>query len=206
MTTLEDSLTYVIKSTSEDGRLLGVWSTDTLFVEARLHLSTQETTPTLQQQWYFTATDTPSYYRIHSRFRGSDKSLDVINDADQQSTRLHMIATGNWSGQYWRIEPWEGLTRNATTAMRMSNMFTGHQAVLGLTDDPTQPRLSPEGDRTLQGWLLQPLQRQPSADHGTLTQETNPRPMVNGGSVHVVPSRVTTQPSSERSATLTPSP
>lgn len=41
------------------------------------------------------------YYRITSKTEGMSKSLDVINDGNNNA--LQLSETGDYSGQYWRI-------------------------------------------------------------------------------------------------------
>lgn len=46
--------------------------------------------------------DTKSYYRLTTQWQGDGKSLDVVNDG-KNNNRLQLAATGDFSGQLWKI-------------------------------------------------------------------------------------------------------
>ncbi|MGB0840283.1 MAG: hypothetical protein ACPGXL_09095, partial [Chitinophagales bacterium] len=46
--------------------------------------------------------DSDKYYRLTTKWQGKDKSLDVVNDG--KNNKLQLANTGNYTGQYWRIE------------------------------------------------------------------------------------------------------
>ena len=43
------------------------------------------------------------YHRFTTMWQGIDKSLDIINDGDND--KIHLAGTGNYSGQFWKITP-----------------------------------------------------------------------------------------------------
>ena len=48
-----------------------------------------------------TSIDTDFYQRLTTQFQGDTKSLDVINDANDNLLRL--ATTGSYTGQFWRL-------------------------------------------------------------------------------------------------------
>jgi len=52
------------------------------------------------------------YYRLTTKWQGDGKSLDVVNDVINNS-KLQLAATGNYSGQKWKITPFTPPTTNA---------------------------------------------------------------------------------------------
>ncbi|NEO63827.1 MAG: RICIN domain-containing protein, partial [Moorea sp. SIO4G2] len=56
-------------------------------------------------------------YTLKTMFTGSDKCLDIINDA--KDNQLIMANCGNYSGQYWQIE-----ATNFSGYYRLKTLFT----------------------------------------------------------------------------------
>ena len=48
-----------------------------------------------------TSIDTDFYQRLTTQFQGDQKSLDVVNDANDNLLRL--ATTGSYTGQFWRL-------------------------------------------------------------------------------------------------------
>ena len=46
--------------------------------------------------------DPRSYYRLTTQWRGTGKSLDVVNDGTNNN-QLILADTGNYEGQFWKI-------------------------------------------------------------------------------------------------------
>lgn len=93
------------------------------------------------QYWHFvplppytTSTSTsqpPPKYALRTQYRGEGFSLDVRNDAGENSRTVQLAATGNYSGQFWNVTPWEGGEGEGKGkgegegAVRLTNDFTG---------------------------------------------------------------------------------
>lgn len=58
--------------------------------------------------------DPRSYYRLTTRWQGDGKSLDIVNDG-QNNNRPILADTGNYSGQFWKIAPLGGGYYRLTT-------------------------------------------------------------------------------------------
>lgn len=103
------------------------------------------------QRWFVATTDISPFYRLHTIFLGTSQSLDVINDNGTNSIYLHMTGTGQYTGQYWRFDPWP--SGDAGGGYRLSNNFTGPDMHLDVYSDTLQPHLA-DGDYTGQHWTL----------------------------------------------------
>lgn len=102
-------------------------------------------------EWFFTLTDISPFYRLHTVSGGLGEALDVVNDAGTSSINLHMTSTGQYSGQYWRLDPWPA--SDAGGGYQLSNNFTGLAMHLDVYSDTLQPHLA-NGDTTGQHWTL----------------------------------------------------
>ncbi|KAF3936768.1 Obscurin [Dactylella cylindrospora] len=105
-------------------------------------------------QWKFAETSRPGYYRLHTVEGGTSKALDVINDNGTDSKHVHMARTGNYSGQFWRLDSWGDGT------LRLSNTFTGTGKHLDVYADTYGPHLAP-GNCIGQHWTLKPYEPPP---------------------------------------------
>ncbi len=102
-------------------------------------------------QWFLTPADSPPFYRLHTVAAGSGQSLDVLNDAGTASIHLTMAATGQFTGQYWRLDTWA--SGASGYPYRLSNNFTGPDMHLDVYSDTLEPHLA-SGDYTGQHWAL----------------------------------------------------
>lgn len=87
-----------------------------------------------------------STYRMHTRFTGSGKCLDVLNDGT--NNQLRMKSCGNYSGQRWWGE------RTPEGLARLKNTFTGGGECLDVVNDGLNDKvaLAPCGNYSGQLW------------------------------------------------------
>ncbi|KAI1128485.1 hypothetical protein F5Y10DRAFT_240489 [Nemania abortiva] len=102
-------------------------------------------------KWFLTPTAISPFYRLHTTSLGKGKSLDVVNENGTASVGLRMVATGDYSGQFWRFDPW-----STGGGYRLSNMFTGPAMHLDVYSDDTLQAHLASGDLTGQHWTLNP--------------------------------------------------
>ena len=145
VTTIDTSKSYILTNAyTGPTKVLAISTTDS----SLLIMDTAARDAPTNQQWFLTATNVPTFYRLHTVSGGSDLALDVINDAGTGSTRLHMTSRGNYSGQYWRLDCWSG-----GSDFRLSNNFTGLDMHLDVYSDTLEPHLA-SGDYSGQHWRL----------------------------------------------------
>ncbi len=94
--------------------------------------------------------DTSKYYRLNSKFLGKGRSLDVINN---NSNTIRLADSGNFTGQFWRIEKLNNGYYRLTTQFRGTNMS------LDVINDGknNKLRLSKTGNFTGQFWKIEKL-------------------------------------------------
>lgn len=95
--------------------------------------------------WHFTPAPYFGYFRLHTLANGDTKSLDVNNTNDTSSTGVHLVQTGEYTGQFWRLDSWGDGT------YRLSNNFTGPYVYLDLDVASMTPYLR-YGDGVAQNW------------------------------------------------------
>jgi hypothetical protein len=103
------------------------------------------------QQWFFTETSIPPFYRLHTVSGGTNRALDIRRDTDTDSIHLRMVDTGTATGQYWRLDAWDG-----GSDFRLSNNYTGLEMHLDVYSDTLEPHLA-KGDLSGQHWSLTAL-------------------------------------------------
>jgi hypothetical protein len=108
--------------------------------------------PPVSAEWFLTRANSPPYYHLHALSLGQSKAIDVINDNGPSSINLQMAATGLYSGQNWRFDPW---TAGTGGGYRLSNLFTGLNMHLDVYSDSLLPHLA-SGDYSGQHWTLTP--------------------------------------------------
>ena len=108
------------------------------------------------QYWKFILTAN-GFYRIINHKYGATKSLDIINDGQNNKTTL--TATADVSGQYWRI------LDNRDGSFRITSMWLGNRKSLDIINDGennNEPTLGPTANYSGQLWkfnkqaILQP--------------------------------------------------
>ncbi|ORY17837.1 hypothetical protein BCR34DRAFT_529983 [Clohesyomyces aquaticus] len=99
------------------------------------------------QQWYFTATNSTSQYRLHTVQKGDFHAVDVYNYIGLGTIGLHFFSTGDYNGQYWTIGSWSDNTT------KLSNEFTGPDIHLEVNKDTYEVKLA-GGDNAGQHWTL----------------------------------------------------
>ncbi|KAF2473070.1 uncharacterized protein BDR25DRAFT_387165 [Lindgomyces ingoldianus] len=99
------------------------------------------------QQWYFTETNNSNRYRLHTVQKGDFHAVDVFSYTGKNSLDVHFFSTGNYTGQYWQIDEWDGGSK------RISNDFTGPDIHLGVLNDTLEVKLA-GGDNPGQHWML----------------------------------------------------
>ncbi|GAP92704.1 putative calcium calmodulin-dependent protein kinase type 1b protein [Rosellinia necatrix] len=98
-------------------------------------------------QWMLRETGHAGYYRLHTVKAGTSKAADVLNDRDTESRHVVLAETGDYSGQFWRVDAWgDGF-------YRISNLFTGEGKHLDVYSDTHGPHLAP-GNCIGQHWTL----------------------------------------------------
>lgn len=86
-------------------------------------------------------------YSLSSLWLGTDKPLDVINDAGVESTSVHLTDKGNYSGQFWTLTPW------GDGSWRLTNDFTGPTKHLDVYSDTKEAFLGTD-NHSGQHWHL----------------------------------------------------
>lgn len=92
------------------------------------------------------------YYRLTTQWLGEGRSLDVINDG--ANDKLHLTATANVTGQFWKLTPVGGGFYRLTTA------WLGENKSLDVVNDGTNNKLqmADSGNFTGQFWKLTPVE------------------------------------------------
>ena len=67
-----------------------------------------------------------SYVRLTSLWQGSEKCLDVINDGT--NNKVQLATCGNYSGQFWKMDP-----VNDLGDFQLTNMWLGENKCLSAT-------------------------------------------------------------------------
>ena len=78
--------------------------------------------------------DNGQYYRLTTLWQGEGKSLDVVNDG--QNNKLILADSGNYSGQYWKF------TRVAGGYYRLTTQWQGEGKSLDVVNDGVNNKLS----------------------------------------------------------------
>ena len=88
-------------------------------------------------------------YRLKTLFTGSDKCLDIINDA--QDNKPIMDDCGNYSGQFWQIQK-----TNKSGYYRLKTLFTGSNKCLDIINDSqdNKPIMADCGNYSGQFWQV----------------------------------------------------
>ena len=97
------------------------------------------------------------WYRLTNAYTGPNLSLDVVNDNGTSSTGLlQMSPSGNFSGQYWQLTPFQ-------TASSLSSTYALYTLFLGASkrldvygNDAKSPHLADGGDHSGQVWTIFP--------------------------------------------------
>ncbi|KAI1124163.1 hypothetical protein F5Y10DRAFT_36979 [Nemania abortiva] len=148
MATLDTSRIYSLTNAyTESGKVL---SADSPRSSLQMREVVSGAAPSASAQWFLTPTTLSPFYRLHTTSLGEGMSLDVLNDNGTSSVGLHMAATGDYSGQYWRFDPWA-----TGGGYRLSNNFTGPAMHLDVYSDTLQAHLASD-DHTGQHWTLSP--------------------------------------------------
>lgn len=94
--------------------------------------------------------DETKWYRFTTEFQGTDKSLDVINDATKDKVQL--AKTGNFNGQNWKIKS------VGNGFYRLTSQFQGDDKSLDVINDATKDKvqLAKTGDFSGQYWKITP--------------------------------------------------
>ncbi|WP_198954105.1 RICIN domain-containing protein [Moorena bouillonii] len=89
-------------------------------------------------------------YRLKTMFTGSDKCLDIINDANDN--KPIMADCGNYSGQYWQI-----VATNKSGYYRLKTLFTGSDKCLDIINDSNdnKPIMANCGNYSGQFWQIE---------------------------------------------------
>ena len=97
--------------------------------------------------------DSRSWYKIKNTAKPG-MALDVVNDGNQNNdAKLQMAADGNFSGQFWRLQP----STNSPGAYNLSTMWLGPSRCLDVYgDDKTRPHLTAAGNFSGQQWHVVP--------------------------------------------------
>lgn len=97
------------------------------------------------------AFDATKWYRLTTQFTGPGKSLDVINDANDD--QLQLAANGNYLGQSWRI------VKMNNGYYRLTNEFQGATKSLDIVNSGklNQLRLASTGRYSGQYWRIEKL-------------------------------------------------
>lgn len=94
------------------------------------------------QLWLFEET-TDGYFRLTTKFRGRSMCLDI----NPPNNRAELRPCGNFTGQYWQIEP-------DKSWFRLSTAFRGPDMCLDISPTNNHPELRRCGDFTGQMWRL----------------------------------------------------
>lgn len=96
--------------------------------------------------------DPAYYYRLTTQWQGEGKSLDIINDG--QNNRLWLNASGSTTGQFWKLTPLGGGFYRLTTA------WLGDGKSLDIVNDGQKddtPTMANSGNYSGQYWKMTPL-------------------------------------------------
>ncbi|MGJ5632884.1 RICIN domain-containing protein [Nostoc sp. CALU 1950] len=91
--------------------------------------------------------------RLRTQFTGLNKCLDIINDGE--NNKLIMAKCGNFSGQFWSIQPTQ-----SRGYYRLRTKFTGSNKCLDIINDGENNKLimAKCGNFSGQFWSIQPTQ------------------------------------------------
>lgn len=81
----------------------------------------------------FAQTFESGYYRLTTQWQGEGKALDVINDG--ANNKLQLAATGNFSGQFWKI------TAVGDGYFRLTTQWLGEAKALDVVNDGVNNKL-----------------------------------------------------------------
>jgi len=92
--------------------------------------------------------DNGRYYRLTTMWQGEGRSLDVVNDG--QNNKLILADTGNYSGQYWKF------TRVDGDYYRLSTKWQGAGQPIDVVNDGVNNKLTlkTKGNYTGQHWRV----------------------------------------------------
>ena len=83
-------------------RLVNIAQTDAKSLELRADNGLSlEVTAGLSKQLWGVAQLSGEFCRIYSKVKGSEFSLDIINDGT--NNKIHLVPKGNYSGQFWKL-------------------------------------------------------------------------------------------------------
>jgi len=91
------------------------------------------------------------YYRLTSKWQGTGKSLDVINDGE--NNQLQLAETGAYSGQYWKLQKLSNNYYRLTTQWQGD----GKSLDVGVKRTGNNVQLSGTGDLADQYWRIEQL-------------------------------------------------
>jgi Ricin-type beta-trefoil lectin domain len=100
-----------------------------------------------------TFSDTPdpdTYYRLSTKFRGSDMSLDVFNGGPKNNF-VHLVRTRKNSGQFWKF------VSNGDGTFKLTTQFTGPSKCLDVVnggENDNEPHLTECGNFSGQRWIV----------------------------------------------------
>lgn len=90
------------------------------------------------------------YYKFSNQFNGQTMCLDVVNGGPRNNYVHMMPCAGDWTGQYWKVEPiGSGRQYRLTTKWRGTGMCMD---VVNGGPDNNDVRLAPCGNYTGQMW------------------------------------------------------
>ncbi|MEQ8290819.1 MAG: RICIN domain-containing protein [Roseovarius sp.] len=98
------------------------------------------------------AFDTSVFYKLSTDFRGANMQLDIANGGAMNNFS-HLAPAGNYSGQYWRLEP-AGANR-----YRLTTEFRGRDMCLDVVNGGAQDNMThlvPCGNFSGQFWTIRP--------------------------------------------------
>ena len=95
--------------------------------------------------------DPASYYRLTTQWQGDGKSLDILNDG--QNNKPILAATANYSSQMWKLTPL------GNGFYRLTTQWQGDGKSLDIINDGqnNKPILAATGNYSGQMWKLAPL-------------------------------------------------
>lgn len=104
--------------------------------------------------------DTSAYYRLTNTYLGTSQSLDIVNDGND-SRKLKMANSGNFSGQFWHFVRLDGGSSNHPK-YALRTQFRGEGFSLDVKNNAgTNSRslhLAPTGHYSGQFWTVTPWQ------------------------------------------------
>ena len=101
------------------------------------------------------ALDTSVFYKLSTDFRGPNMQLDIANGGAMNNFS-HLAPAGNYSGQYWRLEP------ASADRYRLTTEFRGRDMCLDVVNGGNLNNLThlvPCGNYSGQFWALRPQGR-----------------------------------------------